>query len=629
MQSDKDKIQNRYVKKLIKHHESTGKLVLFEAPTGFGKSYVAIKLAKDLLENDKRVIISTHTNKLAFDLKRVAEKLIPNKKVGLVFGKNNYIDINKLVEESSVLKEHCKGVDEYISILKSENPPEEYWLVDTFINETLVNLDMERIIKSLISADERIDQAGKFKDYDISITNHFYLLSNFFFVNNKNSNNEDDFESERDFNPDNYDIVLDEVHTISQTADSLFSTSFSPFRFSYLLGEVAVKSKDILSKSAVKFLEKMEKKMRTLTLIHARKDLINEYFKSTDDKYQSFFNDLRQTVGKQDLNKLTKHINTIITEKPSKLAYDTKKELKELGAVLSSKYGMGFIKFSPTKGYPAIVFQRVDGSYALTKMFWNVKKDMFGISATIRPTKGNNPMGVENVLGYKDRNSRLEYVFMDAPYSWGKKQRTYVISKEIDTPEVPKVGSANELDESAEKELRNWGKFIAGMVARTYEGKKSVVLTGSYLQVKTIHEVLKKLIPEEEIISVSSDRTMSSIIKQFTTDNKAKVLVGARHYGVGVDLPGNLLEKLYIARLPYPVLSFKWLKRKHKWGTDYIDETIINLRQWMGRLLRSEEDEGDLYILDQRIHKKEVWNRIEGFLVERSKEIKFFTLEDL
>ena len=626
---NKDSIQNRYVKKLIKHHQSTNKLVLFEAPTGFGKSYVAVKLAKELLKNNKKVIISTHTNKLAFDLKRVAEKLIPNKRVGLVFGKNNYIDLNKLLEERSVLEEHCRGIDDYISILRSKNPPEEYWLVDTFINETLVNLDMERIVKSLISADERIDQAGKFKDYDVSITNHFYLLSNFFFVNNRNGDSEDDFEAEKGFNPDSYEIILDEVHTISQTADSLFATSFSPFRFSYLLNEVTTKSGNILSKSAVKFLKKIENKMRTLTLTHARKDLVNEYFKSTDDKYQSFFNDLKQAVKKQDLNKLTKYINTVVAEKPSKIAYDAKRELRELSAVLSSRYGTGFIKYSPTKGYPAVVFQRADGSYVLTRMFWNAKKDMFGISATIKPTKADNPAGVENVLGYRDRNSRLEYILVDAPYSWGKRQRTFIIGKEAEIPEVPKVGSANELDEETESELRSWGEFVANVVARTYEGKKSVVLTGSYLQVRMIHEALKSLIPEKEIIPVTSDRTMSSVIRQFTADNSARVLIGARHYGVGVDLPGELLEKLYIARLPYPVLSFKWLKRKHKWGVDYIDETIINLRQWMGRLLRSEEDEGDLYILDQRIHKKEVWNRVEGFLVERSKEIKFFTLEDL
>ena len=625
---DKDKIQNRYVKQLIKHHESTNKLVLFEAPTGFGKSWVAIKLAKELLKSKKKVIISTHTNKLAFDLKNIAEKLLPDKKIGLIFGKNNYIDINKFLEERNVLQEHCKGVDEYIKILKSKNTPEEYWLVDTFINETLINLDMERIIKSLISANERIKQAGKFENYDISITNHFYLLSNFFFIKN-NSDKEEDIEIDKGFNPDNYEIILDEVHTISQTADSLFATSFSPFRFSYLLNEITVKSKDVLSKSAIKLIEKTEKRIKVLTLTHSRKDLVNEYFKSTDDKYQSFFNDLKQAVKRQDLNKLIKYVNSVVAEKPSKLAYDTKKELKELNAVLNSKYGMGFIKYSPTKGYPAIIFQRADGSYALTKMFWDVKKDMFGISATIKPTKGNNPAGLENVLGYRDKSKRLEYVFVDAPYSWGKKQKTYIISKETEIPQTPKVGSVGELDEKSEKDLKDWGGFIANIVTHTYEGKKSIVLTGSYLQVKIIYEALAKLIPDKEIIPVSSDRTMSSIIKQFTADSNIKVLVGARHYGVGVDLPGDLLEKLYIARLPYPVLSFKWLKRRHKWSVDYIDETIINIRQWMGRLLRNEEDRGDLYILDQRIHKKEIWSRIEGFLVERSKEIKFFTLEDL
>ena len=209
-------------------------------------------------------------------------------------------------------------------------------------------------------------------------------------------------------------------------------------------------------------------------------------------------------------------------------------------------------------------------------------------------------------------------------YSWGGVQRTYIPDPDAEMPEPPNVANISESDEDTISQINKWGEYIANVVVKTFDDKKSIILTGSYAQVDAIAKQLKPLIKGGAVLQTTTDRTMSSILKEFISDDKIKVLVAARHFGVGIDLPGNSLEKLYIARLPYPVLSFKWLSNKHI-GSSYIDEMVINFRQWMGRLIRTENDRGDLYILDGRFKKEQ--ERLMPFIKERSAEIGYIRLE--
>ena len=602
---------------LVRLHTEKGSLILLEAPTGFGKSYVAAKLTKKLLADEgKPVIISTHTNKLAYDLEQTAKKLMPQVKIGVVFGKDNYIDLEKLIEKKEALKICCTGVEEYIKTLES-SPPEEYWLIDTFIKETLTDMDMEKIVKNMIRTEKRINYAGRFADFDIAVTNHFYLLANFFFADKNNRIH--DIETDSGFNPDDFKIILDEVHTVAQTADSLFANSFSPYRFSYLAGDFADSIKNITAKKNVEVLESLAYRMRRIAQDYSRKDLIGEYVKNTDVKYRDFIESLRSvfTLKKYNMSEITKKTNKYISIKPSRTAYDFRDELKELDVVLHSS-GLGFLKYSPAKGFPSIIFSRANAGYMLTKMFWKRKPDMIGLSATIRTGKHNE--GVQNVLGFTGKIP-IPFTLKKIGYSWGRNQRTFIIGKECEPPEPPNIAGDRDIDDKIKDKIKQWSDFIAGTAADTYEGKKSIILTGSYVQVKSIYESLTNLIDKRIVIAAKSDRTASSIMNEYVSEGHIKILVAARHYGTGIDLPGELLEKLYIARLPYPVMTLKWLKKKYL-GSEYTDEMIINLRQWMGRLLRTENDKGDLYILDERIHKRDVWERLEGFIKERSIFVK-------
>ncbi len=80
-------------------------------------------------------------------------------------------------------------------------------------------------------------------------------------------------------------------------------------------------------------------------------------------------------------------------------------------------------------------------------------------------------------------------------------------------------------------------------------------------------------------------------------------------FGEGLDLPGRLCESLFITKLPFappddPVgeARAEWLRTS---GRDPFSElvvpaTAIRLAQWVGRAIRTEEDQAHVYCYDKR-----------------------------
>lgn len=78
----------------------------------------------------------------------------------------------------------------------------------------------------------------------------------------------------------------------------------------------------------------------------------------------------------------------------------------------------------------------------------------------------------------------------------------------------------------------------------------------------------------------------------------------------GVDFPGDALKLLVIPKLPFPNpmdplvagISAKMKSDgKNSFKDYYVPEAYMELRQGLGRLIRSEEDSGKVLILDNRV----------------------------
>jgi ATP-dependent DNA helicase DinG len=88
------------------------------------------------------------------------------------------------------------------------------------------------------------------------------------------------------------------------------------------------------------------------------------------------------------------------------------------------------------------------------------------------------------------------------------------------------------------------------------------------------------------------------------------VLFATESFWEGVDAPGNALEVLILARLPFRVPSDPIVKARvedieSRGGNSFYEynlpEAVIKLRQGFGRLMRRKTDKGIVMILDSRI----------------------------
>jgi ATP-dependent DNA helicase DinG len=146
-------------------------------------------------------------------------------------------------------------------------------------------------------------------------------------------------------------------------------------------------------------------------------------------------------------------------------------------------------------------------------------------------------------------------------------------------------------------------------LATALEGRVMVLFT-SYSQLKeTATNITPRLaLGDIQVYDQAMGHSREMLLEQFKQEERA-VLLGTKSFWEGVDIPGEDLSALVIARLPFAVPSDPiFAARSENYDNAFkeyaIPNTILRFRQGFGRLIRTKQDKGVVAIFDSRIIKK-------------------------
>jgi Rad3-related DNA helicase len=152
---------------------------------------------------------------------------------------------------------------------------------------------------------------------------------------------------------------------------------------------------------------------------------------------------------------------------------------------------------------------------------------------------------------------------------------------------------------------------IAAMVealART--GRNQLVLFTAHDRLRRVRERLReRLGPGQVLLAQEWDGPATRVSERFR-EHRGAVLLGVQSLWEGVDFPGEALEILVVAKLPFsvpddPMVEARGERLRERgldpFRDDAVPEAVLRFRQGVGRLIRRADDRGVLVVCDARL----------------------------
>jgi DNA polymerase-3 subunit epsilon/ATP-dependent DNA helicase DinG len=162
-------------------------------------------------------------------------------------------------------------------------------------------------------------------------------------------------------------------------------------------------------------------------------------------------------------------------------------------------------------------------------------------------------------------------------------------------------------------DFKNYQRFVERAVLQTAKatGGRMLVLFTSYRQLLETSRVISPLLAKEniQVFEQGTGASASSLLDSFRSTDRA-VLLGTRSFWEGVDVPGEALSVLMIAKLPFdvpndPIIQSRSETFENPFSEYTLPEAILRFRQGFGRLIRTQSDRGVVAVLDRRVRSKQ------------------------
>jgi DNA polymerase-3 subunit epsilon/ATP-dependent DNA helicase DinG len=148
-------------------------------------------------------------------------------------------------------------------------------------------------------------------------------------------------------------------------------------------------------------------------------------------------------------------------------------------------------------------------------------------------------------------------------------------------------------------------EIVADVAGRL--GGRTLALFTSHNQLRNVYAGLKHRNDLDEVLILGQgiDGQRRQVLRTFE-ESERPLLLGTASFWEGVDIPGDQLSCVVIARLPFsvptdPVFAARAERMRDPFLQYALPQAALRLKQGFGRLIRRRDDRGAVVILDNRI----------------------------
>ena len=192
---------------------------------------------------------------------------------------------------------------------------------------------------------------------------------------------------------------------------------------------------------------------------------------------------------------------------------------------------------------------------------------------------------------------KLDELLLGSPFDYAEQCRLFIPTF------IPEPGAR-------EKDFNALFTAMVGELAITAGGRTMVLYT-SDAALESSARILRKMLPPEgiEVLAQGSDGSREALLDRLRANGRS-VLLGTASFWEGVDVRGEALSQLIIAKLPFAVFTDPIVQGRCELleasGKDpflhfSVPQAILKLRQGFGRLIRSKSDRGVVILADKRV----------------------------
>lgn len=624
-----------------------GKIGIFEAGTGVGKSYAYLLPSMVwAFSNKERVVISTGTINLQQQLIEkdipAATKIIGKKiKAVLVKGRQNYLCLRRLEDAMvdvdgdifATDKEMIESINQWSETTSTGSRSDLYFLPSESV-WSRVNSESDACMGARCPHRDNcfiMKVRKEASDANILVVNHHLLFA--------------DIESR--MNGVGYDdtavlppykrIVFDEAHGIEDSATSFFSETINRFK---VMKQVNLLYRSFRGSSSG-FLVQVE-------AVSTAEDVIENAMKKVGDIKEALFT-LEQLAQSAMENEFTSRLTNDTCQKFSAM-------LKGMEDLKTSLGGFANIVRTALEGVddddkdiPAYfecrtVLKRIDSMVILCKDFteWDMHDDtVFWIQKDRLPPKKSGdevstyfqftqtPLDVAPLMNMGVFEPMSSVVCTSATLRTGDNFSYWMRRTGASFVESERL--LNEVFESPFPYKNNvlfavpsdapfpdspmYQDYVEETLPKLIlaSGGRTLVLFTSYESLRhAYNSIFPKLLKEGIDLYKQGDDDRFRLLENFKK-NRASVLFATDSFWEGVDVPGDSLSQVIIIKLPFAVPSDPVFKARSeavekRGGSSFMElsvpQAVIKFRQGFGRLVRRSDDRGAIVVMDRRIVEK-------------------------